>query len=128
MTAAAPMLDAIRTILFFFITSTLLLVSIFLRAQYSRAICREHVQNLGAFLLGGAAHPLYNGRIYRRGRGILKSILVVEDEEAIYRVLAAYLKKAGFHVTHAADGQEALDLFDSVQPHLVLLDVMIPVL
>ncbi|WP_169084147.1 response regulator transcription factor [Paenibacillus sp. PL91] len=58
----------------------------------------------------------------------MKSILVVEDEAPIYRVLAAYLKKAGFDVIHATDGQEALDLFGSAQPQLVLLDVMIPVL
>jgi len=58
----------------------------------------------------------------------LKSILVVEDEKAILRVLAAYLKKAGFQVVQATDGQEALRLFDKEPPDLVILDVMIPVI
>jgi len=56
----------------------------------------------------------------------LKSILIVEDEQAIARVLAAYLRKAGFDVRHAADGPTALTLFDSDVPALVLLDVMLP--
>jgi len=56
----------------------------------------------------------------------LKSILIVEDEQAIARVLAAYLRKAEFEVHHAADGPTALSLFDTVTPSLVLLDVMLP--
>jgi len=56
----------------------------------------------------------------------LKSILIVEDEQAIARVLAAYLRKAEFEVHHAADGPTALTLFDTVTPSLVLLDVMLP--
>jgi two-component system response regulator ResD len=56
----------------------------------------------------------------------MKSILVVEDEEAISKVLAAYLKKAGFHVECAADGLEAIEKFDLIMPSLILLDVMLP--
>ncbi|MNO37024.1 Transcriptional regulatory protein YycF [compost metagenome] len=55
-----------------------------------------------------------------------KSILVVEDEEAISRVLSAYLKKAGFHVTRVADGRAALESFTISPPSLVLLDIMLP--
>jgi DNA-binding response OmpR family regulator len=55
-----------------------------------------------------------------------KSILVVEDEEAISRVLTAYLKKAGFSVTRVADGRAALESFDVSPPSLVLLDIMLP--
>ncbi|MCZ4151688.1 DNA-binding response regulator, partial [Escherichia coli] len=54
----------------------------------------------------------------------MKSILIVEDEEAIARVLAAYLRKAGFDVRHAADGPTAHSMFDASTPSLVLLDVM----
>ena len=43
----------------------------------------------------------------------MKAILIVEDEEAISRVLAAYLKKAGFRVTRASDGQEAIERFEA---------------
>ncbi|MFD0587421.1 response regulator transcription factor [Paenibacillus sp. GCM10027627] len=58
----------------------------------------------------------------------MKTILIVEDEMAIFRVLSAYLKKSGFNVEHAADGERALAFFDHIQPELVLLDVMIPVI
>ncbi|MEF3306936.1 response regulator transcription factor [Paenibacillus sp. GYB003] len=57
----------------------------------------------------------------------MRTILLVEDEEAIARVLAAYLKRAGFAVERAADGEEAMRLFDAAAPELVLLDVMMPV-
>ncbi|WP_341346698.1 response regulator transcription factor [Paenibacillus sp. FSL H3-0469] len=56
----------------------------------------------------------------------MQSILIVEDEEAIARVLSAYLRKAGFHVTRAADGRSALDTFEEAPPSLVLLDIMLP--
>ena len=54
------------------------------------------------------------------------SVLVVEDEESFVEALAAGLKREGFRVRVARDGAEALDLFDVVQPDLVLLDVMLP--
>ncbi|GAA3408653.1 response regulator transcription factor [Paenibacillus hodogayensis] len=56
----------------------------------------------------------------------MRTILLAEDEEAIARVLTAYLKRAGFSVERAADGEEALRLFEASQPDLVLLDVMMP--
>ncbi|KWX88564.1 transcriptional regulator, partial [Paenibacillus riograndensis] len=56
----------------------------------------------------------------------MKSILIVEDEEAIARVLAAYLKKAGFQVTLAADGRTALEAFETAPPSLILLDINLP--
>ncbi|MNB80304.1 Transcriptional regulatory protein YycF [compost metagenome] len=56
----------------------------------------------------------------------MKPILIVEDEEAISRVLAAYLKKAGFTVNRAADGVAAVESFALSPPSLVLLDVMLP--
>ncbi|MBW5447568.1 response regulator [Cohnella sp. CFH 77786] len=56
----------------------------------------------------------------------MKTILVVEDEPAIARVLAAYLRKAGFGVKLAADGRQALELFSQEPPALLLLDVMLP--
>ncbi|MCR2806947.1 response regulator transcription factor [Paenibacillus soyae] len=56
----------------------------------------------------------------------MKTILVVEDEPAIARVLSAYLRKAQFGVAIAADGRQALDSFAKAPPALVLLDVMLP--
>lgn len=56
----------------------------------------------------------------------MKTILVVEDELAILRVLKAYLSKAQFQVEQAFSGSEGLEKFNSVKPSLVLLDVMLP--
>ena len=54
------------------------------------------------------------------------TILVVEDEESFVEALTVGLTREGFRVRVARDGVEALDLFDIVQPDLVLLDVMLP--
>src|SRR3954468_21920735 len=56
------------------------------------------------------------------------TILVVEDEESFVEALTVGLKREGFRVRVARDGVEALDLFDLVQPDLVLLDVMLPLI
>ncbi|MDQ3897569.1 MAG: response regulator transcription factor [Actinomycetota bacterium] len=54
------------------------------------------------------------------------TILVVEDEESFVEALTVGLNREGFRVRIARDGVEALELFDVVQPDLVLLDVMLP--
>jgi two-component system response regulator RegX3 len=54
------------------------------------------------------------------------TVLVVEDEESFVEALVVGLKREGFRVKAARDGEEALALFDSVQPDLVLLDIMLP--
>lgn len=54
------------------------------------------------------------------------SVLVVEDEESFIEALEIGLSREGFKVTVARDGAEALDIFDAVNPDLVLLDVMLP--
>jgi two-component system, OmpR family, response regulator RegX3 len=54
------------------------------------------------------------------------TVLVVEDEESFVDALSVGLRREGFRVRVARDGAEALDMFDLVQPDLVLLDVMLP--
>ncbi|MFZ1416384.1 MAG: response regulator [Defluviicoccus sp.] len=56
----------------------------------------------------------------------MKSILVVEDEPNIVLSLQFLMKKAGFEVRVANDGEEALSLVQDRAPDLILLDVMIP--
>ncbi|WP_079505205.1 response regulator transcription factor [Mesobacillus jeotgali] len=56
----------------------------------------------------------------------MKTILIVEDEHTISRVLAVYLKHEGYEVVQAFDGSEGLALFAQRKPDLVLLDVMLP--
>jgi two-component system, OmpR family, response regulator RegX3 len=54
------------------------------------------------------------------------SVLLVEDEDSFVDALTVGLKREGFRVAVARDGVEALEVFDDVQPDLVLLDVMLP--
>lgn len=61
-----------------------------------------------------------------REEGVVKSILVVEDEPNIVLSLQFLMKKAGFEVRVANDGEEALSLVQERAPDLILLDVMIP--
>ena len=56
----------------------------------------------------------------------VKTILIVDDESKIVRVLSAYLKEAGFRAITAADGQLALYTFRQEKPDLILLDIMLP--
>jgi len=53
-------------------------------------------------------------------------LLVVDDEPTVRELLAATLRFAGFTVTSAATGAEALDAAREHTPDLVLLDVMLP--
>jgi len=54
------------------------------------------------------------------------TVLIVEDEESFVEALVVGLKREGFLVNVARDGAEAIAMFDSVRPDLVLLDVMLP--
>ena len=55
-----------------------------------------------------------------------KKILVVDDEKPIADILQFNLKKEGYEVFCAYDGNEALKLVDEVIPDLILLDIMLP--
>ena len=56
------------------------------------------------------------------------TILVVEDDHPLRKMMCAYLSMNGFHTIPAGHGEEALDVMDSVQPDLVIADVMMPVM
>ncbi len=55
-------------------------------------------------------------------------ILIVDDEEDIREFIRYNLVKAGYEVRTARDGEEALSIATQFRPHLILLDVMMPVL
>ena len=55
-----------------------------------------------------------------------KTILVVDDEKPIADILEFNLKKEGFNVFCAYDGEEALKKVEEVSPDLMLLDIMLP--
>ena len=56
------------------------------------------------------------------------SVLIVEDDRNISELLQLYLEKEGYAVTTAYDGGQGLQKFRAIQPDLVLLDVMMPVM
>ena len=55
-----------------------------------------------------------------------QTILVVDDELQIVRLVRAYLEEAGFRVVTASDGQEALYIARHEKPDLVVLDILMP--
>ncbi|HAZ30257.1 TPA: DNA-binding response regulator [Candidatus Acetothermia bacterium] len=56
----------------------------------------------------------------------MKTILVVEDEREIARMVQTYLMREGYRVEVAFTGDEGWALFKSLQPDLVVLDLMLP--
>ena len=56
------------------------------------------------------------------------SVLIVEDDHNIAELLQMYLEKEGYAVSVAGDGGQGLAAFRNIQPDLVLLDVMMPVM
>lgn len=55
-----------------------------------------------------------------------QTILVIEDEASIARLVRLYLQEAGFRVLAAAEGVTGLALHDRERPDLVVLDLMLP--
>ena len=53
-------------------------------------------------------------------------ILLVDDEPDILEFLSYNLKKEGFKVSTAKNGRKAVEIAEKFQPHLILLDVMMP--
>lgn len=56
----------------------------------------------------------------------MKRILVIEDEPDIQEMLCAYLRDAGYSVSAASDGIQAMDCFHRESWDLILLDLMLP--
>jgi CheY-like chemotaxis protein len=60
------------------------------------------------------------------GIGIGRVVLVVDDTEAIRKLICTVLAPLGVALVEAADGRRALELARDVQPDIVILDAMIP--
>lgn len=56
----------------------------------------------------------------------MQKILVVEDEKDFQSLLELTLKKAGYEVRIAPNGEEALKAFHEQRPNLILLDIRLP--
>ena len=55
-------------------------------------------------------------------------ILVTEDNNELRRLMSIYLKRAGYEVTEAQNGAEALESLEHKPAHLIITDVMMPVM
>lgn len=53
-------------------------------------------------------------------------VLIVDDEPSILLSLEFLMKKEGYKVFIARDGQEAFDILADQKPHIILLDIMMP--
>lgn len=57
-----------------------------------------------------------------------EKILVVEDDPTLQETLAYNLKRQGYEVETAEDGKTAVELASRIEPNLVVLDIMLPVM
>nr|WP_154958361.1 response regulator transcription factor [Paenibacillus xylanexedens] len=55
-----------------------------------------------------------------------RSVLLIEDEESIRELVTDYFTQSTWQVIEAANGEEALELFNACPPDLVIVDLMIP--
>ena len=55
-------------------------------------------------------------------------ILIVDDESDIREFISYNLRREGYQVYTACDGKQALEVAESVRPHLILLDMMMPIM
>ncbi|MEK3933759.1 response regulator transcription factor [Sporosarcina sp. FSL W7-1349] len=54
------------------------------------------------------------------------TILIIDDEEQMRKLIRTFLEKEGYAVLEASDGIQALSLVEKEEPHLCMVDVMMP--
>ncbi|HDR6316671.1 TPA: response regulator transcription factor [Bacillus thuringiensis] len=54
------------------------------------------------------------------------TILIVDDEKEIRKLITIYLKNEGYEVLQAGDGEEGLEIVKKRDVHLIVLDIMMP--
>jgi two-component system OmpR family response regulator len=55
-----------------------------------------------------------------------QKILIIEDDKSIAKLLKYNLEKAGFEPVNAYSGESGLEMLSRQQPHLIILDIMLP--
>jgi len=81
----------------------------------------------GYGILFAGCRTLMNQPFYPTDEKKLYTVMVVDDDEMLREVMAETLHEKGYAIIQAANGQEALDLFEKSVPELILVDVMMPV-
>jgi len=59
---------------------------------------------------------------------ILKTVLVVDDEEAVVEFIGSLLEDAGYRVLQAYDGRSAFEIARAEHPDVIVTDIMMPVM
>ena len=59
---------------------------------------------------------------------VMYNVLVCDDEKDIVSALRIYLTSEGYHVIEAFNGKEAVEIVENNEIHLVLMDIMMPVM
>jgi two-component system, OmpR family, response regulator ResD len=57
-----------------------------------------------------------------------EKILIVDDEDRMRKLIGAYLLKEGYEISEAENGVQAINVFKSQNVHLIILDIMMPVM
>jgi len=57
-----------------------------------------------------------------------KKVLIVEDETDVLKVVSFVLRKKGYEIYEAVDGQQAVELAQKIKPDLIVLDLFLPVM
>lgn len=65
-------------------------------------------------------------KIPKRGYKYGKIILIVEDDHSVSEMMSNYLKKEGYDLLHAFEGEEAIQKFKNKKFDLIILDIMLP--
>jgi len=55
-------------------------------------------------------------------------IFIVDDDHVTRHLVRKILSNSGYRIFEASDGSEAIQLFDEIEPHIILMDVMMPVI
>ena len=56
----------------------------------------------------------------------MTKVLIIEDEISLQDLYADFLREAGFNVSTASDGDKAVELINSLDWDILLLDIMLP--
>lgn len=57
-----------------------------------------------------------------------RKILICDDQPIIHETLGVYLREEGYEAISAFNGKEAIEKFESQNPTLIILDIMMPVM
>lgn len=61
-----------------------------------------------------------------RGKTMAKTILIIDDDETIIKLMAQFLERAGYEVLTADNGHEGIDKYRTFRPDLIVLDIAMP--